>query len=145
MANKKQNTKSKKIKAEKLDQAKAAIDAQELAAEDEAESVVASEESAEAAAPKRKGGRRPMSEAEKAEAAKARAEAKAKEAGMTPELYLQFNGGEVDLAALVESAKADFKSTRKRTPLTELKLYIKPEDGAAYYVANGSVEGKVSF
>ena len=44
---------------------------------------------------------------------------------------------------MVEAAKADF-SMNNSGAVTDLKLYIKPEDGMAYYVING-VEGKVAL
>lgn len=92
---------------------------------------------------KKRGGRKPMTEAEKEAMAKQRAEIKAKAESMVPSLTLQYQGADTDLAGLVEAAKADFKAKKKRTPITELKLYIKPEDGAAYYVINGAFDGKV--
>ncbi len=96
-------------------------------------------------AERKKPGRKPMTEAEKKAAAKLRAEQKEQAARMTPELVLQYQGAEVDVAALVEAAKAEFKAQHKRTLITGLKLYIKPEDGAAYYVINGSADGKIDF
>ena len=60
-------------------------------------------------------------------------------------MWIQYQGAEVDLTALAEAAKADFRSEKKRTLITELKLYIKPEERMAYYVVNGSHEGKISF
>ena len=83
--------------------------------------------------------------AEKAAAAKARAEEKAKAASMVPTMLLQFAGKELDIAALTEAAKEDFKANNKRKLLTELTLYFKPEDGMVYYVANGSINGKIPF
>lgn len=94
---------------------------------------------------KRRGGRKPMSESEKAAQAKQRAEAKAKAANMVPSIVLQYQGTDTELDALVEAVKADFKSQKKRTPITELKLYLKPEDNAAYYVVNGEFNGMVSL
>ena len=67
---------------------------------------------------KKRPGRKPMTPEEKAAAAKARAE---------------------------EKAKADFHAAKKRTLVTGLKLYIKPEEHIAYYVINGEHEGKISF
>ena len=96
-------------------------------------------------APKKRGGRKPMSAAEKEEAAKKRAEEKARAENMVPVLLLQYQGDEVDTAALIEAAKADFKAGHKRTLITDLTLYLKPEDRTAYYVINGSVSGSVSF
>ena len=93
----------------------------------------------------KKPGRKPLTAAEKAKEAKARAEEKAKAAGMVPTMLLQYAGKELDIAALTEAAKEDFKANNKRKLLTELTLYFKPEDGAVYYVANGSISGKVLF
>ncbi|MBE7004103.1 MAG: hypothetical protein E7425_07440 [Ruminococcaceae bacterium] len=138
--------KAKKIKAEKLDQAKLAMDTEELApVTEEAAAETPAPEAAKKSETAKKGGRPPMTAAEKAAAAKARKEAKALEASMVPTLKLQFAGSEVDLAAVTEAAKADFKSAHKRTPLTELTIYVKPEDGKAYYVANGFTEGIVEL
>ena len=49
------------------------------------------------------------------------------------------------MANLAEKAKADFHATKKRKLVMELKLYIKPEEHTAYYVINGSHEGKIPF
>ena len=94
---------------------------------------------------KKKGGRKTMTAAEKAAAAKARAESKVKADSLKPTVIVQFQGAEVDLDTLVEAAKADFRQEKKRTPITELKLYVKPEERMAYYVVNGKHNGSVSF
>lgn len=93
--------------------------------------------------PKKKPGRQPMTAEEKAAAAKLRAAAKEKAANMKPEFVLQYQGIETDMAALAEAAKADFHSVKKRALVTSLKLYIKPEEGAAYYVINEDYNGKI--
>lgn len=51
----------------------------------------------------------------------------------------------MDVKAPVQAAKDDFKANHKRNLLTKLSLYLKPEESTLYYVANGSVEGKVKF
>ncbi len=94
---------------------------------------------------KKRPGRKPMSPEEKAVAAKARAEEKERASNLKPELFVQFQGAEIDLNALVEAAKADFHAAKKRTLVTGLKLYVKPEECAAYYVINGKHEGKILF
>lgn len=94
---------------------------------------------------KKRPGRRPMTAAEKEAAAKQRAAEKKKAENLKPEILMQYQGAEVDLTALAEAAKADFHNEKKRTPITELKLYVKPEENTAYYVVNGSFEGKISF
>ena len=38
-------------------------------------------------------------------------------------------------------AKADLKANNKGKKISDIKLYVKPEDGKAYYTANG---GKIS-
>lgn len=97
--------------------------------------------------PKVKGkpGRKPMSLEEKQEAAKVRAAEKEKALNLKPEVYIQFHDGETDIKTLVEAAKTEFHQTKKRTLVTDLKLYIKPEEHTAYYVINGDFTGKVPF
>ena len=97
------------------------------------------------AEPAKKPGRKPMTAAEKAANAKARAEEKKKADAMTPTLTMQYGGRDIDVKALVQAAKDDFKANHKRTLLTELNLYLKPEESTLYYVANGSTEGKIRF
>ena len=82
---------------------------------------------------KKKGGRKPMTAEEKVAAAKARAESKAKADNLKPTVIVQFQGTDVDLNTLVEAAKADFRQAKKRTLITDLKLYVKPEERMAYY------------
>ena len=94
---------------------------------------------------KKKGGRKPMTAEEKASAAKARAESKAKAELLQPAIVVQFQGGEVEVDALVEAAKAEFRQAKKRTPITGLRLYIKPEERTAYYVVNEKHTGSVSY
>lgn len=94
---------------------------------------------------KKKGGRKPMTAEEKAAAAKARAESKAKADSLKPTVIVQFQGSEVELDALAEAAKADFHQAKRRTPITDLKLYVKPEERMAYYVVNGKFNGSVSY
>lgn len=95
--------------------------------------------------PKKRGGRKPMTAEEKAAAAEARAESKAKADNLKPTVIVQFQGSEVDLDTLVEAAKANFRETKKRTPVTDLKLYVKPEERMAYYVVNEKYNGSISF
>ncbi len=64
-------------------------------------------------------------------------------AALVPEVFVQWNGREAGCAALVEKAKADFKAQNKGA-IRSCKLYIKPEDGAAYYVINGK-SGKIDL
>ena len=54
------------------------------------------------------------------------------------EVFVQYQGKEVALTELVNRVKAACEVKG------DLKLYVKPEDGACYYVA-GDVTGKVEF
>ncbi|MBR1496598.1 MAG: hypothetical protein IJ617_03150 [Oscillospiraceae bacterium] len=94
---------------------------------------------------KRRGGRRPMTEEEKAAAAKLRAAEKKKAENLQPSYILQYQDREVHLGDLAEAAKAAFRAERKRTLVTDLKLYVKPEEGAAYYVVNDVFSGKLDL
>ena len=69
----------------------------------------------------------------------------AKAAELKPYLCVQYEDVEADVDSLVEAAKAEFRKEKKRTPIKELKLYIKPEERAAYFVINESFSGKVDF
>ena len=94
--------------------------------------------------PKKRPGRKPMTEREKAAAAKARAEEKAKAENMKPEVYVQYQDSEAEMFALIDAIKDAFRQQKKSTLITELKIYVKPEEHTAYYVINGSFTGSVS-
>lgn len=88
-------------------------------------------------------GRQPMTAEQKEAAAKVRTAEKKKADNLKPDLFVQYQGSEVDMASLVEAAKADFHKAKKRTLVTSLKIYFKPEENTAYYVINGSHTGKI--
>ena len=100
------------------------------------------EEKAEA--PKKRS-RKPMSKEQKQAMTKARAEAAEKAANLKPSVYVQYQGSEIEVGTLLEAVKADFHSEKKRTRITDLKLYVKPEEQTAYYVINEKFEGKVTY
>ena len=61
-------------------------------------------------------------------------------------IFVEYQGRQVRLDDLVTAVKHHWgASGQKSADLKSLELYVKPEDSAVYYVANGSVEGKVSF
>ena len=62
-----------------------------------------------------------------------------------PEIVVQYSGTEVETAALTDAAVAQFRAAKKRAGIKEIKLYVKPEDRAAYFVINGDFSGKVDF
>ena len=94
---------------------------------------------------KRRGGRKPMTPEQKAAAAEVRAAEKARADNLRPEIIIQYQGNDIALDTLVDAAKADFHASKKRTLVTDLKLYVKPEERMAYYVINEKNEGQISF
>ena len=76
-------------------------------------------------------------------ATKAKAAAK-KAAENKQAVYVQFGDKEVAALDVLEAAKADFKANNKGA-VKSVKIYIKPEDNAAYYVVNDKVEGKIEL
>lgn len=58
-------------------------------------------------------------------------------------VLLQVGGQEYDCAAIVEMARADYR-TKYKTGIHSCRVYIKPEEQTAYYVIN-KVEGKVGI
>lgn len=107
---------------------------------DEKETVVTSEVPA-----KPKTVRKAATPEAKEAAAKARALEKEKAKNMQPKIFVQYQGGEISMDLLVEAVKKSFHEEKKRTPITDLKMYVKPEDGAVYYVVNEKFEGKLSI
>ena len=86
-----------------------------------------------------------MTAEEKKAAAQVRATEKAKADNLKPAYVLQYQEAEISLDDLAEAAKAAFRAEKKRTLVTDLKLYIKPEEYAAYYVVNGMFSGKLDM
>ena len=56
---------------------------------------------------------------------------------------VQANGQEYDISEIAEKAYRLYKSVHKRKHVTEFKVYVKPEEGVAYYTVNG--EGADDF
>lgn len=102
-----------------------------------------SEKASEALQGRKRSGKKAVTPEEKAGAAKTRAAEKAEQ--MKPELILQFQGADTDLNALAAEAEAEFRAIKKRTAITSLKLYVKPEERMAYYVVNEKHTGSIAF
>lgn len=68
-----------------------------------------------------------------------------KAAAQKPQVYLQYNGNEVDTEAVVNAAKAEFKAEKGRVAIKTCQVYLKPQEGAAYYVINGDFTGKIAL
>ena len=80
---------------------------------------------------------------ETAKKAEKKAEKKVEKAAKA-EVILQFAGNEIKMVDILDAAKKDFAANNKAA-LKSITLYVKPEDGAAYYVANGDITGKVNL
>ena len=104
-----------------------------------------SADSASEEKPQKQSGKKAKSVPKKAAAVRKRTTQKAAVPNLNPVLILQFQGNETDTAELIDAAKTDFKAQHKRTPITDLKLYLKPEEHAAYYVVNGNYNGKIAY
>ena len=59
------------------------------------------------------------------------------------EVFSQYEGNQTDEEAIMKKVEADLKA--QKVSAKEIKLYIKPEDKACYYVADGKVAGKVNL
>ena len=83
---------------------------------------------------------------EKAPVEKKAPAAKAAPAECAVKVFVQYNGKEYDTAALVEQVKAAYAAEGHRvSAIKELNLYVKPEDGKAYYAVNQKNTGSVDL
>ncbi len=101
------------------------------------------QENAEATT-KKKGNRGPMSEASKKLMLERRAATKKLADNLVPDVYVQYQDWEHSVAEIVEDAKNAFRQEKKRAYITSMKVYIKPEERAAYYVINDKT-GKLEY
>ena len=62
---------------------------------------------------------------------------------LTPEVYVEFGTSQYNITDVVERAKADYRTTHK-VGVQSCKVYVKPEEGMAYYVIN-KVSGKLEL
>ena len=86
--------------------------------------------------------------AEKAVAAveKTAAKTRTKKKAALEEVILEYRGMQVNVEALLADAKADWIANgHKEKDYVSCKLYLKPEDSAAYYVINDEHMGKVEY
>lgn len=86
-------------------------------------------------------------DAVKKKAAKTAAKASAKKAnGADPEMFIQFGGNDAPMATVIEKIRAAFiEQGHRASTIKDLKVYLKPEDNAAYYVINKNFAGKVDL
>ena len=70
----------------------------------------------------------------------------AKKTAAEPKVYVQFGADESDVDSIVEKIKAEYVDQGHRvSSIKDLRVYLKPEDGAAYYVINEKVAGRVDL
>lgn len=62
---------------------------------------------------------------------------------LAPELYVEFSGKQYNVTDIIDRAKADYRATHK-VGVQSCKVYVKPEEDAAYYVIN-KVSGKLEL
>ena len=52
------------------------------------------------------------------------------------ELFVEFNGIQSSADTIIENVKATYASEVGTTDIKSLKIYVKPQENAAYYVVN---------
>ncbi|MCD7856603.1 MAG: DUF6465 family protein [Clostridiales bacterium] len=71
--------------------------------------------------------------------------AKKASAPLKPEIYLQYDFKEANVNDLVAAAKAAFHAEQGRVAVKSCKIYLKPQENAAYYVINEDYVGKLDL
>lgn len=92
---------------------------------------------------KKAAGKTAAVKAEAKETAEKTTRTRRKKAEANTEVYIQFWGKEVyakDVVADIKKIWTD-EMGKKAEDLTDLKVYIKPEDDGAHYVINGEITG----
>lgn len=77
------------------------------------------------------------------EAPKKRGRKSAKETGPVLTTTLQLGDKEFDITDIAAKAYKEYKRVHKRKVVTDFHIYVKPEEGAAYFTING--EGSEDF
>ena len=67
-------------------------------------------------------------------------------AKINQQFILQFNGNEYDLGAVEANVKKNWKDAgNKLSEIADLDIYVKPQEGKAYYVVNKTIEASVDL
>lgn len=71
----------------------------------------------------------------------------AKKAELKTEMFLQFDGKEYTEKELIKKVKEDWTKVLKNKvgDMKSVRIYLKPQENAAYYVVNDEVSGKVEL
>ena len=94
----------------------------------------------EAKEDKKKPGRKPGSKSKPAKTKPAKKETN------EPEIFIQFGPGEASVQTVVERIRNEYvEQGHRASSIKSLKVYLKPEDRAAYYVINDKVAGRVDL
>lgn len=105
------------------------------------QAVTAAEPVEQAAAPKAEAKKPAKPAAKKPAAPRRKAAAKTSQ-----EVYVQFGGGQWSVADLVEQAKAAYAAQgHDLADAKKVCVYVKPEEGKAYYVVNDVDTGSVAL
>lgn len=64
---------------------------------------------------------------------------------VTKTAILQCYGNDYKIDEIIAKAEAAFKAEYKRKAIKDIKVYIKPEDNAAYYVVNTDYAGRIDL
>ncbi len=76
----------------------------------------------------------------------AKKEVEAKATGLTANVALQYYGKDRNINEIIEDVKKSYVADgHKSTSIKSLNVYLKPEEGFAYFVINESYAGKVDL
>ena len=59
------------------------------------------------------------------------------------ELFIEYNGVQVSSDHIIENVKATYAANGGKSDAKSLKIYLKPEDNAAYYVVDEDTSEKM--
>ena len=66
-------------------------------------------------------------------------------ASSDPKVFVQFKGSEIDTDVLYGMVRAMFSSARKGEEISDIQLYIKPDEKIVYYVVNDEFKGSIGL
>ena len=89
------------------------------------------------AAPKKTAAKKEAAEAAPKKTAAKKEAAPKKTDAKQANVYIQFAGNQVAAKDILEAAKLAFAEANEGVEIKTIELYVKPEEGAAYYVVNG--------
>ena len=143
MAKKKRNTVTKKTGAMKTPSVKAETVKEEIV---KAEPVKSSTQEKVVEIPEKEKAAAKIASEKKAAVKKPTAKKTVAKKEMKVEAVVEYYGKQVEEKDMIASVKKAWtKSGKKVGDIKSMKLYIKPEESAVYYVINGTDTGSVAF